>query len=324
MNKLIRICKTGLATAAIFCLALSPSAFAQKAESYIALEVNSGRVLYASKAETVRPAAMLTHVATAIVALDWLSRTKVDLNSVITVPAVASQQAGANPMKLVPNDQLTLRDALYSMLLGSDYVSAVTVAHYVGSDLAKRRGKNDPIKEFVKDMNLLADALGMTNTTFRVPHGLDSGKINETTAADLALLGVYAMRNSAFSFITSQPSRQIGVKRADGNKLYKINNSNPLLRDPGVNGIKTGTSRSAGPCAMIGVQRATVRKYDPIAGREVNYPQRMVVVVLGSPKRYERCRELIREGWREFDSWLSKNQPRTDGEKRFLYLKGGN
>lgn len=324
MKKLIRICCTSLLPAFIFCLFLSPAAFAQNPESYIALEVNSGRVLYSSRAEAVRPAAMLTHVATAVVALDWLSRTKVDLNSVISVPSIASQQAGANPMRLIPGDQLTLRDALYSMLLGSDYVSAVSVAHYVGSDLAKRRGQSDPIKEFVKDMNLLAKALGMTNTTFRVPHGLDSDKKNETTAADLALLGVYAMRNSAFSFIVSQSSRQIGVKTATGNKLYKINNSNPLLKDPGVNGIKTGTSAAAGPCAMIGVQRATIRKHDPIAGREVNYPQRMVVVVLGSPKRYERCRELIREGWREFDSWLSKNQPRTDGEKRFLYLKGGN
>lgn len=327
MKKLIRICRFALVGLFILGASLSSQALAQKTESYIALEVNSGRVLYAHNAEKIRPAASLGHVATAIVALDWVARTKVSLNTRISVPSYAAGQAGSNPMKLVPGDKITLRDALYSTLLGSDIIASLSVAHYVGSDLAMRRGKNDPIKEFVSEMNLLASALGMTNTTFRSPHGLDSGKNNETTAADLALLGVYVMRNRAFSLMVSQPAWRIGVATAAGNKLYDIRNTNLMLKDPGVNGIKMGSSLSAGYCGMIGVERATVRKYDPIAGRDVNYPQRMVVVVLGQNSnngRYSRCRELVREGWREFDSWLGKNMPRNDGEKRFLHLKNGN
>lgn len=320
MKKIISLSFLLLTSLILFC---SPSTVKAQSESYIALEVNSSRVLYSHNAEKVRPVAGLGQVATAIVALDWISRTKVELNRVITVPAVVGQLRGANPMRLVPGDRLTFRDALYSTLLGSDNASALTLAHFVGSDLATRRGNSDPVREFVSEMNSLAHVLGMSNTSFKAPHGLDVGKVSESTACDMAMLGIYVMRNDAFSFIVSQPSRRIGVQTAAGTKFYDVKNSNPLLKDPGVDGIKTGSSAAAGACAMIGAKRATVRKYDSLAGREALYPQRMVVVVLGTSERYSLSRELIREGWREFDGWMRRNFPRDD-EKRFLYLKGAN
>lgn len=327
MIKLLPLCRIPLTGLFILMAGIALSftpASAQQPTSYIALEANSGRVLYSQNAEKVRPVAALGQVATAIVALDWVARKKVDLNTLVTVPNFRGGNTGTNPMKLVPGDELTLRDALYSTLLGSDNISALTVAHFVGSDLAALRGKNDSISEFVSEMNRLAHAIGMTNTKFRSPHGLDSGSVSESTAADMALLGIYSMRNSGFVFIVSQPSRKIGVKTASGNKMYQIRNTNPLLKDSGVDGIKTGSSVAAGPCAMIGVQRPTVRAYDPLLGREAAYPQRMIVVVLGTKERYTLSRELIREGWREFDAWLKNNKPRKEGEKRFLFLKGGN
>lgn len=291
-------------------------------ESYIALEVNSGRVMYSHDAEKVRPMAGLSQVATALVTLDWVARNRVPLNRIVTVPNSAAKVLGANPMNLAPGDKITLRDALYSTLLGSDNVAASSIAHLVGSDISRSRQGDAPVKEFVTEMNLLADALGMTNTKFRSPHGLDYNDVSTTTAADLALLGIYAMRNDAFSFIVSQPNRRIGVETQVGTKFYNVKNSNPLLKDTGVDGIKTGKSRAAGECIMLGVKRDTVRRLDPYTGREAMYPQRMVVVVLGSPERFSLARELVKEGWREYDSWLSHNQPRIDGEKRFLHIKG--
>ena len=290
--------------------------------SYVAYEVNSGRVMYSYNAEKTRPIAGLSQVATALVVLDWVSRYNIPLNRVITVPLAAGQVRGANPMNLRPGCRITLRDALYSTLLGSDNVAAWTLAHYVGSDISLRHQGKDPIPEFVIEMNLLAKALGMTNTEFTSPHGLDYGKTSLSTAADLALLGLYAMRNDAFAFIVAQPSRRIGVELEGQTQFYDVKNTNILLKDKGIDGIKTGKSQAAGACALISAKRDSVRRFDARLGREAVYPQRMIVVVLDCEDRFNLSRELIREGWKEFDRWLNQNQPRNENEKRFMQFKG--
>ena len=82
-----------------------------------------------------RPIASLTKIATGVIAVDWADATGVDLNQTLaTVPASALAIGGPNPMNLQPGDQLTLRDALYSALLGSDNLAAMTVA------ASRRRG----------------------------------------------------------------------------------------------------------------------------------------------------------------------------------------
>lgn len=309
----------------VFALTCSVGAQTKKtasSESYVAFEVNSGRVLYSMNANAERPISSLVQVVTALVALDWIKRAQIELNQVIIVPESVEDTSISNPMKLRQGDSLTLRDALYSILLGSDNASSMAVADFVGSNLLRRRGKGgDPIAEFVSEMNLLAEALGMTKTKFRSPNGLDGKKVNTSTAADLALLGYYAMLNEAFAFIVSQNNRSIGVQTREGIMTYKITNTNPLLSDPGVDGIKTGKSNPAGACAMISVKRDSIKKVDPATRRESLYPQRMVVVVLGSEDRYVLTRELIREGWKEFDSWLNRGFPRIENERRTLMLK---
>lgn len=112
--------------------------------SYIAIEANSGKLLFSSNAEEKRPVASLSQVATAMVALDWVARTRLPLDTFIAVPQEAFGLRAGNPMDLQPGDRLTLRDALYSTLLGSDNVSALTVASFVGRDLVSRPGRRRP------------------------------------------------------------------------------------------------------------------------------------------------------------------------------------
>ena len=110
-----------------------------------------------------------------MVALDWVARTRLPLDTFIAVPQEAFGFRAGNPMDLQPGDRLTLRDALYSTLLGSDNVSALTVASFVGRDLVSRRGGGTPIAAFVAEMNNLARSLRMAKTRFTAPHGLDAG-----------------------------------------------------------------------------------------------------------------------------------------------------
>lgn len=297
------------------------SCLAQTAPSYIALEVNSSRILFSSNAETKRPISSLSQVAAAIVALDWADRTKAELNTVITVPQEAySLGSAGNPMQLVPGDRITLRDALYSTLLGADNVSAMAIASYVGRDLVYRRGGGAPIESFVKEMNNLASGLGMRKTVFRAPHGMDAqGELSESCAVDMALLGSYVMQNAAFSFIVRQSSRRIGVESAArGVQYYDVANTNTLLSQPGVDGIKTGSSRMAGPCLLLSASRHSVSRKNA-SGTDTIYPQRLVIVVLGSAERFAMGKKLMMDSWRAWDEWLDGGMPNHD-KKDFLSL----
>lgn len=135
-----------------------------------------------------------------MVTLDWVTRTRLPLDTFITVPQEAFGLRAGNPMDLQPGDRLTLRDALYSTLLGSDNVSALTIASFVGRDLVSRPGQRPlPIAAFVSEMNNLARSLRMTKTRFTAPHGLDAGNAVSTSCAlDMALLGMYSHAESRF------------------------------------------------------------------------------------------------------------------------------
>ena len=297
------------------------SAQAQERPSYIAIEANSGKLLFSSNAEAKRPVASLSQVATAMGTLDWVARTRLPLDTFIAVPQEAFGLRAGNPMDLQPGDRLTLRDALYSTLLGSDNVSALTIASFVGRDLVSRRGGGSPIAAFVTEMNNLARSLRMAKTRFTAPHGLDAGNsVSTSCALDMALLGVYSMQNPAFCYIVSQASRRIEVQsQTKGRTMYDISNNNKLMSSPGVDGIKAGTSRAAGPCLLLSVTRNAISRRSPQTGTEVIYPQRMIIVVLGSANRYPLAKQMMTTGWRVWENWQASGMDMKD-PKEFVQL----
>lgn len=297
------------------------SAQAQERPSYIAVEANSGKLLFSSNAEAKRPVASLAQVATAMVALDWVTRTRLPLDTPITVPQEAFGLRAGNPMELQPGDSLTLRDALYSTLLGADNVSALTVASFVGRDLVSRRGGGSPIGAFVTEMNNLARSLRMNGTRFAAPHGLDAGNsVSTSCAVDMALLGMYSMQNPAFCYIVSQASRRIGVQsQTKGMAMYDIANNNKMMSTPGVDGIKAGTSRAAGPCLLLSATRNAISRRSAQTGTEIIYPQRMIIVVLGTNDRYSLAQQMLTTGWRVWENWQASGMDMKD-HKDFLQL----
>ena len=80
--------------------------------------------------------------------------------------------------------------------------------------------------------------------------------------------------------------------------MYDISNNNRLMSASGVDGIKAGTSRAAGPCLLLSVTRNAISRRSPQTGTEVIYPQRMIIAVLGSASRYSLAREMKLAGFR--------------------------
>ncbi len=289
-------------------------------ESIMVMEAYSGKVLVAANASAKRPIASLTKIATGAVSVDWATATGADIGTLqITVPETVTLVGGPNPMNLQPGDRISMRDALYSALLGSDNLAAMTIADHVGREMLTRRGKGgDPVGEFVNEMNRLAKALGMTQTRFANPHGLERERVSAySTAADVARMSVYAMRRNAFSFIVRQPDRQVTVTGASGKRTFRIRNSNELIGEPGILGVKTGTTEAAGACVSVCMEREPLVRMKP-DGTKGATPRRLVVVVLNNPDRFNRARGLIRQGWSVYDSWLESGAPVQDKRREII------
>ena len=290
------------------------------AESYIAVEAHSGKVLLAANSERKSPVASLTKIATAKVVLDWAKASRTSLATFAIVPQSAFAFGGSNPMGLQPGDRISLRDAIYSAMMGSDNIAAQTLADFVGrSILARRQRGGDPERVFVAEMNNLARGLGMRRTKFGTPHGLDiPRKKGYSTASDVARLSIHVMRDTGFVFYVKQKTRNIHVTKVNGRKFaYKVTNTNPLLGQLGVNGIKTGTTAAAGQCLAINAHRKPlVTKLTD--GRSRIRKRDMIVVVLGSADRAARGRQLIAQAWPMYDQWAAAGYPLTKKGRELL------
>lgn len=285
-------------------------------ETHMVVEAYSGKVLSASGSTIRRPVASLTKMATAIVAVDWAAATQTDLGKeIIRVPEIASLLGNSSPLGLRIGDSLTLRDALYAAMLSSDNVAALSIANHVGVRILERRGKTgDPVLTFVSEMNKLAKAIHAKDTRFVTAHGLERGdKAGYSNAADMARLSIHAMRRNPITFITRQESRKIKISGRE----ITITNTNELIGEPGILGIKTGTTNAAGPCLATCMDRDPVVRTKPDGSKGVT-PRRLIVVVLNSEDRFGRTRKLLSDSWAFYDSWLAVGAPVKDPKREIL------
>ena len=281
---------------------------ARAAESYIIVDDETGHILDSSNAAEKRQVASLTKIAAAMVALDWATATGSSMAAEVEVPAAIAGVGGENPCGLQPGDRVSLRDLVYAALMQSDNHAAYTLAYNVGARLPNNAGL-DPAGNFTAHMNALARKLRMKKTLFLNPHGIDNmGNPPYSTATDLARLTRYAGDNAAFNFGVSQATREIGITAPDGTRrTYQLQNTNQLLGQEGIDGVKTGRTARAGDCVILSADREpqTVE----VNGQKVAIPRRIKVVVLGSADRFGEGLALVRRGWELHDRWTAEGRP---------------
>lgn len=300
----------GLLAALLFNLAIGPNrALAVDAAAYSVMDCDSGHVFLAQNAGRRVAIGSLTNIATAMVVLDWLDVRKRDLNEAVVIPPQATEFP-ENAIGFQPGDQASIRDLLYAALMQSDDIAAYSLALHVGQDLPAATPDETPLQRFVAQMNALARKLGMRNTIFVNPTGLEINerKLPYSSAADLAQLARYAMNRSQFRFYVSQKEREISVDHATTNPSgYALQNTNELLGIDAIDGVKTGTTRRDGPCAIISAARPP-ESVQQGAG-VVIIPRRLVVVVLGSESRFDAAHQLLQSGWAAYDQWAASGRP---------------
>ena len=250
------------------------------------------------KNEDVKSAmASTTKIMTTIVILE-----KADLNEKVTVSAKAGGTGGSK-LGLKRGDKASVRDLLYGLMLRSGNDAAVALAEHVGGS----------VKGFAELMNEKAIELGLTNTHFVTPHGLDDAN-HYTTALELAKLTDYAMDNETFAKIVGTKSTTIYIN----NQSRQINNTNELLGVlNGVVGVKTGFTNNAGRCLVTETKRNNMDIITIVLGADTKKYRtkdsvNLIEYTFSKYKMYNLEEQIIEE----FNKWKNIN------EKRILIIKG--
>jgi D-alanyl-D-alanine carboxypeptidase len=285
-------------------LTLAFASLALAAQSYIVVDNQTGMILAAERPNEKLQVASLTKIATAMVVLDWAQLNKTDLSQMAPISPRAVRAGGINPVGLQEGDSLSLRDLLYTALMASDNVAATALAEFVGARLPNGKGLA-PVSNFVSHMNALAHTLGMKRTLFLNPSGSDNveGTLPYSTASDMARLTRYAYSEADFPFYVSQKTRTIHVFRGGVDTPVELRNTNELLDQDGIDGVKTGRTGRAGDCLILSTERR------PEVQREGDNvyitPRRLIVVLLGSPDRFREGLGLTRQGWGLYEQWTA-------------------
>ena len=230
-------------------------------------DLDSGRILFQEEAKAPRPIASLTKVMTALLVIE---RTR--LTELVVASENAAGQTGAE-LGLQPGEERTVRELLIALLLQSANDAAVALAEHVSGS----------VEVFVDNMNQRALELGMRNTEFRSPSGLDDS--GHSTARDMLRLASEAFLDSTFASIVSTRFAKVP---SDEGEARRLQNRNALLwLYEGTIGGKTGYTGAAGFCLIAAAERDGLR---------------LATVVLGaSQQAFSEAAEVLNHGFASWD-----------------------
>lgn len=229
------------------------------ASAVVVKDLASNVLLFGQAENQKVPIASTTKIMTALVASEHFKP-----NEILVVPENILTISGSS-MGLKPKEELTFRSLLYGMLLNSGNDAAYTIAqNYPGG-----------LSVFVEAMNNKAINLGLGNTHFTNPAGFDNSN-HFSSAEDLAKIASLVIENSQLSRIVS--TKETSVASIDKTIIHSLKNLNKLLDEPGVLGIKTGTTPAA---------------KENLVGLVERDGHKILTVVLGSDDRFGETEKLL-------------------------------
>ncbi len=207
------------------------------AQSAVLINADSGEILFRQNENARLPMASTTKIMTALVAIEAM-----DPQSTVTVSSDAVGIEGSS-VYLTEGEALTLEELLYCLMLSSANDAAVAIALAVSGS----------VEAFSARMNEKATELGLKDTHFTNPHGLDDPE-HYTTAYELAVIARAAMSHGLLKTIMATPKKTVPHMGTDGVRL--LVNHNKLLRSyEGAIGVKTGFTKKSGRCLVSAAER---------------------------------------------------------------------
>ena len=257
--------------------------------STIVMDVDSGRILYQNNAYEKKLIASTTKIMTFVVAYEYAK----DFLDVYVEAGDEVLKMYGTSIYLSYHEKMLLRDLLYGLMLRSGNDAAVVIANFVG-------GSDEG---FVKLMNKKAKAIGMNNTIFNNPHGLDEKTQYYSTAYDMALLSSYANKIPFYQQVTSTKYYNVQTEV----KAYNWTNRNKTVFTlPDLVSGKTGYTPSAGRCLVTSAKRDNLH---------------LTIVSLNDANHYENHRVLYDEMFKKYKNHLILSKDNFDLQKNNMYIK---
>ena len=229
------------------------------AKHAIIFDRHSKKAIYNKKSSEICKMASTTKIMTAIVVIE-----NSNLNDIVEVSSKAASTNGSR-LGLSKKDKISIEHLLYGLMLKSGNDAAVALAESTGGN----------VENFASMMNSKAKVLGLLNTNFVTPHGLDNDN-HYTTALDLAILTDYALKNDTFSKIVKTKSFTILIN----NNPKNISNTNELLGNfEGIYGVKTGFTNGANRCLVTSCKRNNLD---------------FICIVLGCDTKQDRTKDTVK------------------------------
>lgn len=194
------------------------------ATSVVLMDMDSKRVLYGKDIHNVRSVASISKIMTAVLAIE-----SGKLDDIVTIGDEINQSYGSG-IYIKKGEQITLRDLVYGLMLRSGNDAAYAIASYVDGD------------SFVDKMNEKATEIGMTNTVFNNPNGLDEKEANYSTVYDMAILTSYAMQLDEYKKIVNTKTHTV---KTNMNTYVWVNKHKLLFSYEYATGGKTGFTKKA-------------------------------------------------------------------------------
>lgn len=231
--------------------ALAKDNFRVNAKNALALDRESKQVLFDQNGYELVPMASTTKILTALITIE-----RGNLDQKLTVSKNASSIRGSK-VGYREGEEIAIRELLFGLMYKSGNDAAITIAEGIGGS----------IEGFSEIMNHYARSLGLLDSHFESPHGLDSSG-HYSSAYDLAILTAKGMEYDVFREVVGTKE----IKKETYNFTRDYNNINKILwRIPGANGVKTGYTGQAGKCLVSSVNHD---------GKDI------IIVVLNCPDRW--------------------------------------
>lgn len=257
-------------------LLFSPKAHAISAQHGALLDVGTGRLLFDRNSDAKSLIASTTKIMTALIICE-----QCNVLDRIRIPKEAVGIEGSS-MYLREGEILTIQELLYGLMLHSGNDAAMALAIYCGGT----------VEGFAELMNDKAYMLGLDNTHFVNPHGLDAPG-HYSTAEDLAVLGAYAMENPIFAQTVSAKTVMVGER-------YLTNHNKLLWRVEGADGIKTGFTKAAGRI---------------LVSTAIRDGRRLVAVTINAPDDWNDHATLLEKGFSRYAPVRAVNAGEVLGTK---------
>ena len=218
---------------------------APNAKSAILIEASTGEIIYEKNSHEKLPPASMTKMMSMLLIIEKIEENKLKWDEMVTASSKASSMGGSQ-IFLEPGEKMSVTELLKGIAIGSGNDATMALAERIsGSE-----------EEFVKLMNEKAKTLGLKNTNFKNPTGLDAEN-HYSSAYDMALIAKELVKHKKILEFTS--TYEDYLRQNTNNKFWLVNTNRLVRFYQGVDGLKTGFTNEAGYCLTSTAERNSLR-----------------------------------------------------------------